>query len=371
MNIAPSLFRSIAQSMNRSLALHTNIKTLNEKKMSKYLVTGTAGFIGFHLANALLEMGNEVVGLDNINDYYDIRLKYARLREAGIDETDIQWNGFATGKRWPAYRFTRMNLEDKEHLTNLFRDEKFDYVVHLAAQAGVRYSISNPDVYIRSNIVGFHNILEACRHHPVKHLLYASSSSVYGNNSKVPFSEDDNAGNPISLYAATKRSNELMAHTYCHIFNMPVTGLRFFTVYGPWGRPDMAVFRFFEAILQDRPVTVYGEGRLLRDFTYIDDIVNGIVAILGKISTEPPPPVMNIGNNRPVTVNALLSEIEDCLGRKAVIEHRPMQPGDVERTFADIDLIRTYCGFSPRTDLKKGISNFSDWFLAHYGTSKG
>ncbi len=250
--------------------------------MSKYLVTGTAGFIGFHLANALLARGEEVVGIDNINDYYDVNLKYARLEESGIRIEETDWLQQDQSTRWPGYRFVRMDICDKEHLGRMFRAEKFDYVVHLAAQAGVRYSIDNPDVYIQSNINGFFNILEACRHHPVKYLLYASSSSVYGNNDKVPFSEDDNVDNPVSLYAATKKSNELMASAYSHLYGIPLTGLRFFTVYGPWGRPDMAVYKFTEAVMKGKPIQVYANGTLQRDFTFIDDIVNGILSVLDR-----------------------------------------------------------------------------------------
>ena len=306
--------------------------------MSKYLITGTAGFIGFHLANALLEKGEEVVGLDNINDYYDVNLKYARLNEAGIRRKEVDWKTLAQSKKYPAYRFIRQNLEDKEDMMKLFAGEKFAYVIHLAAQAGVRYSIDHPDVYIQSNIVGFFNILEACRHYPVKHLLYASSSSVYGNNEKVPFSEDDNVDHPISLYAATKKSNELMASTYSHLYGINATGLRFFTVYGPWGRPDMAIWKFTEAILNNKTIQVFAGGTLLRDFTFIDDIVEGILAILSKLNSEKPPVLMNIGNNHPVTVNNLVSELEHALGQKAQIEYLPMQLGDVEKTFADLYL---------------------------------
>ncbi len=330
--------------------------------MSKYLITGTAGFIGFHMANALLEKGEEVVGIDNINDYYDVSLKYARLNEAGIKREEVDWHKMLQSARYPAYRFIRMNLEDKAGMMDLFRDEKFDYVIHLAAQAGVRYSIDRPDVYIQSNILGFFNILEACRHNPVKHLLYASSSSVYGNNEKVPFSEDDNVDHPVSLYAATKKSNELMASTYSHLYGMPASGLRFFTVYGPWGRPDMAIYKFTEAMMNGRPIQVYAEGKLLRDFTFIDDIIGGIMAILQKIDTSTPPSLMNIGNNRPVTVNDLVSELELAIGRKAVIEYLPMQPGDVNATFADIELINTYCKFSPRTNLTTGVKRFFEWY---------
>lgn len=333
--------------------------------MSKYLVTGTAGFIGFHLANVLLRRGEEVVGLDNINDYYDINLKYARLGEAGIGREDVDWHKPVQSNKYPGYRLVRMNLEDREHMTELFRAEHFDYVINLAAQAGVRYSIDNPDVYIQSNIIGFFNILEACRHFPVKHLLYASSSSVYGNNEKVPFSEDDNVDHPVSLYAATKKSNELMAYTYSHLYQVPATGLRFFTVYGPWGRPDMAIWKFTEAMVNGKPIQVYAEGRLLRDFTYIDDIIDGILSILSRVDTEKPSPLMNIGNNHPVTVNELVTELEHALGRKALIEYYPMQPGDVEKTYADISQIHAYCGFKPETGLKAGIQKFCEWYLGY------
>ena len=334
-------------------------------KVKKYLITGTAGFIGFHLANALLERGEEVTGLDNINDYYDVRLKYARLAEAGISEADVEWNRSAQSRKYPGYRFIRMNLEDKQNIMKLFAEEKFDYVIHLAAQAGVRYSLENPDAYISSNIIGFFNILESCRHYPVRHLLYASSSSVYGNNEKVPFSEEDDVDSPVSLYAATKRSNELMAHTYRHLYGIAATGFRFFTVYGPWGRPDMAMYKFTRAILEGSSLTVYGEGKLLRDFTYIDDIVNGITAILEKLEAVPPPPLMNIGNHHPEKVSTLVTELEKALGRKAVVEYLPIQPGDVEKTFADITLINSYCGFIPSTGLKEGVRRFVEWYLGY------
>lgn len=333
--------------------------------MSKFLITGTAGFIGFHLANELLNRRNEVVGLDNINDFYDVNLKYARLSESGIDRGEVDWDNFTQSKKWTGYRFIRINLEDKENLLHLFSTEKFEYVIHLAAQAGVRYSIDNPDVYIQSNIIGFFNILEACRHYPVKYLLYASSSSVYGNNEKVPFSEEDNVDHPISLYAATKKSNELMAHTYSYLYNVPVTGLRLFTVYGPWGRPDMAIYKFTEAILHKTPVQVYAEGKLIRDFTYIDDIINGVIKIIEKQRVNQPPELMNIGNHNPVTVNTLVSEIEKGLGRKAIIEYLPIQPGDVNITFADIDCINDYCNFKPQIDLGTGIKRFCDWYLRY------
>lgn len=333
--------------------------------MPKYLVTGTAGFIGFHLANALLKRGDEVVGIDNINDYYDAGLKYARLEEAGISRLETDWHRPARSEKWPGYRFVRMNLEDKNNLDELFRTERFDFVIHLAAQAGVRYSIENPGVYIQSNIAGFFNILEACRHFPVKYLLYASSSSVYGNNEKVPFSEDDNVDHPVSLYAATKKSNELMASAYSHLYGMTATGLRFFTVYGPWGRPDMAIYKFTEAITEGKPIQVYAGGTLLRDFTYIDDIVNGILSLLERQGEIRPPELMNIGNNSPETVNDLVSRLEMALGMKAVVEHLPMQPGDVKATFADITRIGDYSGFRPQTGLGAGLKKFTDWYLEY------
>lgn len=330
--------------------------------MAKFLVTGTAGFIGFHMANALLEKGKEVVGLDNINDYYDTSLKYARLNEAGIKRDEVEWHKMVQSDRYPAYRFIRMNLEDKVGIIELFSAEKFDYVIHLAAQAGVRYSIDHPDVYIQSNIIGFFNILEACRFYPVKYLLYASSSSVYGNNEKVPFREDDNVDHPISLYAATKKSNELMSSTYSHLYGINAIGLRFFTVYGPWGRPDMAIWKFTEAMLKGKPIQIFAEGQLLRDFTYIGDIIDGIKAILSRLDTISPSPVMNIGNNHPVTVYELVSTLNQILGCQAVIDYLPMQPGDVKTTYADINLINKYCGFKPKIKLKQGLEEFCSWY---------
>jgi UDP-glucuronate 4-epimerase len=333
--------------------------------MAKYLVTGTAGFIGFHLANALLEIGENVIGLDNINDYYDVNLKYARLNKSGIIKDDIVWGKLTTSRNHQGYRFIRMNLEDKEGIFRLFKEEKFDYVVHLAAQAGVRYSIDHPDVYIQSNIIGFFNILEACRHFPVKYLLYASSSSVYGNNQKVPFSEDDKVDNPVSLYAATKKSNELMASTYSHLYGVNAIGLRFFTVYGPWGRPDMAIWKFTEAMLDNRPIQVFAGGNLLRDFTYIDRIIQGILAILKSLGKNKPPEIINIGNNSPVEVHVLVSEIESLIGRKAIVEYLPLQPGDVKTTFADIKLIQEFCGFRPDYNLREGLLRFLRWYMVY------
>lgn len=338
--------------------------------MSKFLITGTAGFIGFHLANALLKAGDEVVGLDNINDYYDVNLKYARLKETGIFREDVNWGEFAYSQKYPGYRFIRLNLEDQGYILKLFKRESFDYVIHLAAQAGVRYSIDNPNVYIQSNIVGFFNILEACRHHPVKHLLYASSSSVYGNNEKVPFSEDDNVDHPVSLYAATKKSNELLASTYNHLYGINATGLRFFTVYGPWGRPDMAIWKFVESMYKGESLHVFAKGRLKRDFTYIEDIVRGIQALLAKLDSSPPPKIMNIGNNEPITVNDLIVSLEETMELRASIIYFPMQPGDVEQTYANIEILKEYCGFKPSISLKEGLSHFTAWYCDYVKTSK-
>lgn len=277
--------------------------------MKKILITGTAGFIGFHLAERLIkERDWEIVGLDNINNYYDVNLKFARLNESGITKDKIEYNKFVSSAKTANYRFIKLNLEDKERILELFEKEKFDYVVNLAAQAGVRYSLENPYVYVDSNIYGFLSILEACRFYPVKHLIYASSSSVYGGNRKIPFSENDNVDHPISLYAATKKSNELMAHTYSHLFAIPATGLRFFTVYGPWGRPDMAVFIFTKAILEEKPLKVFNFGKMERDFTYVDDIIDGIVSLIEipplktinqDISSNAQSNIVNIGNNKP------------------------------------------------------------------------
>ena len=337
----------------------------------KILVTGTAGFIGFHLANYLLNRGDEVVGLDSVNDYYDIRVKYGRLNESGIvdyrlnDEIkEIKYNQLIQSKKYKNYKFIRLNLEDKQNLNNLFKKENFDAVCNLAAQAGVRYSLTNPQAYIDSNIVGFINILEACRHFGVKNLSYASSSSVYGANKKLPFSTNDNVDNPISLYAASKKSNELMAYTYSHLFGIKTTGLRFFTVYGPWGRPDMALFLFTKAILEDKPIDVFNYGNMQRDFTYIDDIVEGVVRVIDNPpNTAPPYKVYNIGNNAPVKLTDFIEAIEQKLNKKAKKNLLPLQMGDVPATYADVsDLIKDL-GYKPNTPIKKGISNFIDWYL--------
>jgi|WetSurMetagenome_2_1015567.scaffolds.fasta_scaffold191500_2 UDP-glucuronate 4-epimerase len=350
----------------------------------KILITGTAGFIGFHLANMLLREGHEVIGLDNINDYYDITLKYARLLEAGIRSTDIEYNKSVISRKYKAYRFIKMNLEDRENLMLLFQREKFDRVCNLAAQAGVRYSLTNPYAYIDSNIVGFINILEACRHSQVPHLIYASSSSVYGLNEKSPFSEKDNVDHPISLYAATKKSNELMAHAYSHLYALPTTGLRFFTVYGPWGRPDMALFIFTKAILEGNPIQVFNNGEMERDFTYVDDIVEALFRIItfappvGKADwsgNEPDPSsspapyrIFNIGNSKPVRLMDFIRAIESVIGKKAIVEYQPMQTGDVKRTWADVKALEIDLDYKPGFSIERGITNFINWYNHYYST---
>ncbi|WP_321376019.1 NAD-dependent epimerase [uncultured Draconibacterium sp.] len=349
----------------------------------KILVTGTAGFIGFHLANKLLEQGVEVVGIDNINNYYSTDLKYARLAEAGISGEAENWHKKVVSTKNPAYSFVRMNLEDREQIDQLFATGKFDMVCNLAAQAGVRYSLENPRAYIDSNIVGFINILEACRHNDIQHLVYASSSSVYGNSAKMPLSVDDTVDNPISLYAATKKSNELMAHTYSHLFGIPTTGLRFFTVYGPWGRPDMAYFSFTKNILAGDAIKIFNHGDLYRDFTYIDDIVEGIIKILNgppqkatsnKLQASSiknqvssiPYKVHNIGNSSPVKLMEFIETIEKALGQEAVKEYYDMQPGDVYKTYADVSALEKDFGYSPDTPLAEGIEKFVKWYKKFY-----
>ena len=349
----------------------------------KILVTGTAGFIGYHLAKKLLERGDTVVGLDNINDYYDTNLKYARLAETGISREAETWHTKVQSTKFPNYSFVRMNLEDRDQLNLLFEQEKFDKVCNLAAQAGVRYSLENPHAYINSNIVGFVNILEACRHYQIKHLAYASSSSVYGNNTKMPLSTSDNVDHPISLYAATKKSNELMAHTYSHLFGLPTTGLRFFTVYGPWGRPDMAYFKFTKAILNDESIPVYNNGDLFRDFTYIDDIIEGVIRVIDN----PPSAktdfevenrlgcdkkgsslykIYNIGNSSPVLLMDYIAAIEKALNKEAKKEFLPMQPGDVTRTDADVTDLVENLGYKPDTPVSLGIEKFIKWYKSYF-----
>jgi UDP-glucuronate 4-epimerase len=335
-------------------------------KAKKILVTGAAGFIGFHLSKRLSKKGWDVVGLDNINDYYDVNLKKERLKLLKENKN---------------FSFYKIDLIDKKKIDDLFKKEKFDYVVNLAAQAGVRYSLINPYAYINSNITGFLNILEACRAYPVKHLVYASSSSVYGANTKMPFSTHHNVDHPVSLYAATKKSNELMAHTYSNLYKIPTTGLRFFTVYGPWGRPDMALFSFTKDILAGKPIDVYNNGKMRRDFTYIDDIVKGIEKLLPKVSKPNPNwngkspdtatsfapyRVFNIGNNKPVQLLRFISVLEKSLGKKAVKNLMPIQPGDVPATYADVDDLTRVTGFKPSTSIEEGIGKFIDWYREYY-----
>jgi UDP-glucuronate 4-epimerase len=332
----------------------------------RFLVSGVAGFIGFHTAKALLARGDEVVGLDNINDYYDVNLKLARLRQL-------------EGK--PGFRFVKLDLVDRTSLDRLFTEARPQRVIHLAAQAGVRYSLLNPHAYIESNLTGFMNVLEGCRHHAVEHLVYASSSSVYGANTRMPFSVHDNVDHPLSLYAASKKANELMAHTYSHLYRLPTTGLRFFTVYGPWGRPDMALFLFTKAILEGRTIDVFNEGRMRRDFTYIDDIVEGVVRTADRVpqpnpnwSGDRPDPgtstapyrLYNIGNNQPVELMPLIELLEVALGRKAEKRYLPMQPGDVPATFADIEDLARDVGFRPVTPIEEGVRRFVAWYREFY-----
>ena len=327
----------------------------NKKQEQVYFITGAAGFIGFYLAKRLLEGGARVVGLDNMNDYYEVSLKEERLRILNKSE---------------GFTFIKGDLADKETVMSIFKKYRPDIVVNLAAQAGVRYSIDNPDAYIQSNLVGFFNILEGCRYYPVKHLVYASSSSVYGGNTKVPFCVEDQVDRPVSLYAATKKSNELMAYSYSKLYGIKLTGLRFFTVYGPMGRPDMAYFKFAKKIIKGEPIQIYNNGDMMRDFTYIDDIITGVVNIL-----EHPPKaddlgayykIYNIGNNKPEKLMDYISTLEKCLGREAKKEFLPMQPGDVYQTYADVsDLIRDF-DFKPDTSIEEGLSRFAEWFLAYY-----
>ncbi|MDP2862831.1 MAG: NAD-dependent epimerase [Desulfobacterales bacterium] len=337
---------------------------INAKRV---LVTGTAGFIGYHLSLRLLKEGLYVTGIDNMNPYYDVSLKEARLAQL------LPYGKFA---------FVKADISEKEDLEKVFENKEFDVVVNLAAQAGVRYSLKNPHAYIDSNIVGFTNILECCRHNGVKHLVFASSSSVYGANTKMPFSVHDNVDHPVSLYAATKKANELMAHSYSHLFGLPCTGLRFFTVYGPWGRPDMALFLFTEAILEGRPIKVFNHGKMTRDFTYIDDIIEGVVRIMEKVpepdpgwSGKKPDPgtsyakyrIYNIGNNSPVELTEFIEAIEETLGKEAKKKFLDLQPGDVVSTYADVDDLMRDVGFKPQTPLETGIKRFVTWYLEYYG----
>ncbi|MDD7886232.1 NAD-dependent epimerase/dehydratase family protein [Flavivirga sp. 57AJ16] len=331
------------------------------------LVTGAAGFIGYHLCEKLLKLGHRVIGLDNINDYYDVNLKYARLNELGIQKEDIKAYGFFSVSRTykKHMQFVKMDIEDEQKLVDLFTNNKFDVVCNLAAQAGVRYSIKNPQAYINSNIVGFFNILECCRNFNVKKLVYASSSSVYGNSSKEILSEESHVDLPISLYAATKKSNELMAHAYSYLYGLETIGLRFFTVYGPWGRPDMALFLFTEAILNKKPIKVFNNGNLLRDFTYIDNIVNGIISTLVKPANSKYS-IYNVGNGSPVKLEDFIKAIETEVGIKAIKSMLPMQPGDVSKTWSNTTKFRSNYNNCSSTPIEQGIKKFVDWYKKFY-----
>jgi UDP-glucuronate 4-epimerase len=337
-----------------------------EENVAKILVTGAAGFIGFHLAKRLLGRGDQIIGLDNLNDYYDVTLKEARLAQLkGMDD----------------FQFVQLDLADREGMAALFAEQRFDRVVNLAAQAGVRYSLINPHAYVDSNLTGFMNVLEGCRHNEVEHLVYASSSSVYGANTNMPFSIHDNVDHPVSLYAASKKANELMAHTYAHLYRLPVTGLRFFTVYGPWGRPDMALFLFTKAILSGKPIDVFNYGKMRRDFTYVDDIVEGVMRTLDNTATanpdwdgaqpdpgtsSAPSRLYNIGNNNPVELMDLIGTLEQALGQKAEKNLLPIQPGDVPATYADVDDLMRDVGFKPATPIAEGVQRFVSWYRDYY-----
>lgn len=346
----------------------------------KILITGTAGFIGFHLAKRLINEGHTVIGLDSINDYYDQELKLSRLRISGIDTSEIA-SYQEVKARETSYTFYKCALEDKEGVEKIFENHNFDVVVNLAAQAGVRYSLTNPDAYVTSNIQGFLNILEGCRHHNVGHLVYASTSSVYGLNKKMPFAVDQSVNHPVSLYAASKKSNELMAHSYSQLFNIPTTGLRFFTVYGPWGRPDMALFLFTEAMIKGEPIKVFNYGNMQRDFTYVDDIVAGINGIIhhppkpddqwDPLNPDPatstaPYRVLNIGRNEPVKLMDFIEALEEELGIEAKKDLMPIQPGDVEATWATTERLSSITGYQPKTSVKEGIRNFVEWYKEYY-----
>lgn len=350
----------------------------------KVLVTGSAGFIGYHLTKRLLIEGYQVVGLDNLNDYYQVELKFNRLKQCGVrDLYDFHGSPrLVQSSKHAGYRFIRMDLMNRRGIMDLFADEQFDHVVHLAAQAGVRYSVTNPQAYIDSNITGMLSILEACRHHRVKHLVYASSSSVYGKNTHMPFSVHHNVDHPVSLYGASKKANELMAHTYSHLFGIPTTGLRFFTVYGPWGRPDMAMHLFTRSILDGTTIEVYNHGEMMRDFTYIDDIIEGVYRVMCRpaepnpswdsrmpdpASAEAPYRIYNIGNASPARLMDFIAAIEKALGKKAKLKMMPMQPGDVTATWADTSDLERDTGYKPSTPVEKGIGEFVKWYKAYYG----
>lgn len=347
----------------------------------KILVTGSAGFIGFHLTRKLCLEGHSIIGFDNINDYYDVNLKLDRLKELGIEIDQIEFGKEIVSEKYPNFKFIKLGLEDRERVSNLFESEQFDYVCHLAAQAGVRYSIENPYSYVDSNLVGFLNILESCRQNSINHLVYASSSSVYGLNEKMPFSESDPTDHPASLYAATKKANELMAHSYSHLYRLPTTGLRFFTVYGPWGRPDMSPILFATSIKENKKLKIFNRGKMLRDFTFIDDIIEGVYRVLFKPaqpdnswntiqpspkSSNAPYRIYNIGHSTPVELMYFIKTIEKVIGKSAIKEYLPMQPGDVLKTYADVSDLEKDFDYHPATSIEDGINSFISWFNAYY-----
>ena len=347
----------------------------------KILVTGSAGFIGFHLVNALLKQGHEIIGIDNINDYYDVKLKFGRLDAAGINDKRVAYGQVVKSNVDPNYQFIKLDLTNKQALDVLFEQEQFDVVCNLAAQAGVRYSLTNPQAYLDSNIQGFLNILECCRHNKIKHLLYASSSSVYGLNKNMPFSTHNNVDHPISLYAASKKCNELMAHTYSYLFGLPTTGLRFFTVYGPWGRPDMAIYLFTKAIIEGSPIQIFNNGNMKRDFTHVDDIIDGISKLIAQPAmanpdwrNEAPDPsssshpyrVFNIGRGKSIKLLDFIDELQSAIGKEAKKVFLPLQSGDVEETWADISDLKAEFGYEPKIDVKVGIPEFVKWYKGFY-----
>lgn len=333
--------------------------------MKKILVTGAIGFIGYHLTKKLIDENYEVVGIDNINDYYDTALKYNKLPSLGINDKLIEPNKEYVSKTHANFRFFKIDIRDRQNIEKLFQNEKFDIVCHLAAQAGVKYSIENPHTYVENNVTGFINILDACRQSNVKHFLFASSSSVYGNRKNAPFKETDNVDNPISIYAASKKANELMAHTYSHLYNLRTTGLRFFTVYGPWGRPDMAPFIFTKNIIEGKTINVFNNGNLERDFTYVDDIIKGILLVIeGEQKYDYK--IYNIGNSAPVLLNDFVKTIEKAVNKKAIVEYRPMRDGDVTKTHADISLLKSAYNYKPTTTIETGIRKFIDWYKDYY-----
>lgn len=338
--------------------------------MKRILITGVAGFIGFHIVQKLVMKEDiQLVGIDNINDYYDVDLKYDRLKACGINKALISYGAYTVSQKYTNYTFAKIDIADSEQLKRVFEEGNFDFVIHMAAQAGVRYSLTNPEAYVHSNLVGFSNVLECSRMFNIKHLVYASSSSVYGMSTKTPFTEEDNVDYPVSFYAATKKSNELMAHSYSHLYQLPTTGLRLFTVYGPWGRPDMAPVIFANSIIEGKPLKLFNEGNLFRDFTYIDDVVEGIIATLNVIPDKrdkrPYYRIFNIGHSDPVNLLDFVQTLESALGKKAVFDMQPMQPGDVKITYADTSELEKYTHYKPSISLKEGITAFVDWYK-HY-----